>query len=68
MPIRATKLPNGGQMSVRTVCLGWHWQPYRYTRTADDAGGGRVAELPGWLADLGRAALVAAYAGPGRRR
>jgi alkylated DNA repair protein (DNA oxidative demethylase) len=28
--IRAAVLPNGGQMSVRTVCLGWHWVPYRY--------------------------------------
>ncbi|MEV0730677.1 alpha-ketoglutarate-dependent dioxygenase AlkB [Polymorphospora sp. NPDC050346] len=58
VPARAAKLPGGGRMSVRTVCLGWHWQPYRYSRTADDAGGGRVAELPDWLADLGRAALV----------
>ena len=47
-------------MSVRTVCLGWHWQPYRYTRIATDVGGGRVAEFPDWLADLGQAALAAA--------
>ncbi len=33
VPIRRTRLPNGGVMSVRTVCVGWHWQPYRYTRT-----------------------------------
>ncbi|MHA6757925.1 alpha-ketoglutarate-dependent dioxygenase AlkB family protein [Streptacidiphilus sp. PAMC 29251] len=55
---RAATLPGGHRMSVRTVCLGWHWQPYRYSRTADDAGGGRVAELPDWLADLGRAAVA----------
>jgi len=61
VPIRAATLPGGHQMSVRTVCLGWHWQPYRYTRTADDVGGGRVAELPGWLVQLGRRALVDAY-------
>lgn len=47
VPARAARLPRGGVMSVRTVCLGWHWQPYRYTRTADDAGGGQVAPFPG---------------------
>jgi alkylated DNA repair protein (DNA oxidative demethylase) len=64
VPARAARLPRGGVMSVRTVCLGWHWQPYRYTRTADDAGGGQVAPLPEWLADLGRAALADAYRDP----
>jgi len=62
--MRAAVLPGGHAMSVRTVCLGWHWQPYRYTRTADDAGGGTVADLPDWLADLGRSALADAYADP----
>ena len=33
-PMRATRLPSGGVMSVQTVCLGWHWSPYRYTPTA----------------------------------
>lgn len=64
VPIRAAKLPGGHRMSVRTVCLGWHWQPYRYTRTATDVGGGRVAEFPDWLAELGRRALVEAYQDP----
>jgi len=69
VPMRAARLPGGHVMSVRTVCLGWHWQPYRYTRTATDVGGGRVAAFPGWLADLGRAAVAAAYDDPdaGRR-
>ncbi|MFJ4962985.1 Alpha-ketoglutarate-dependent dioxygenase AlkB [Streptomyces sp. ADI96-02] len=61
VPLRHTALPGGGVMSVRTVCLGWHWQPYRYTRTADDVNGERVAELPPWLAELGRAAVAEAY-------
>lgn len=61
VPMRAATLPSGHRMSVRTVCLGWHWQPYAYTRTAEDAGGGRVAELPRWLADLGRRAVSEAY-------
>ncbi|MDX6351732.1 MAG: oxidative demethylase [Streptomyces sp.] len=61
VPIRHTRLPRGGVMSVQTVCLGWHWQPYAYTRTADDVNGRRVAEFPDWLAELGRRALVEAY-------
>ena len=46
VPIRAASLPSGHRMSVRTVCLGWHWQPYRYTRTADDVNGHRVLPFP----------------------
>ncbi len=61
VPIRHTRLPRGGVMSVQTVCLGWHWQPYRYTRTADDVNGERVAPFPQWLAELGRRALRDAY-------
>ncbi len=61
VPIRHTRLPRGGVMSVQTVCLGWHWQPYRYTRTAGDVNGRRVAEFPDWLADLGRRAVADAY-------
>ncbi|MEU4454768.1 alpha-ketoglutarate-dependent dioxygenase AlkB [Nocardioides sp. NPDC023903] len=64
VPARAAKLPGGRQMSVSTVCLGWHWQPYRYSRTAEDAGGGRVAELPGWLRELSQTALADAYRDP----
>ncbi|MDH6135613.1 alkylated DNA repair protein (DNA oxidative demethylase) [Kitasatospora sp. MAA4] len=64
VPIRHTALPGGGVMSVRTVCLGWHWQPYRYTRTAGDVNGARVADFPDWLAELGRRALVDAYLDP----
>lgn len=61
VPMRHTRMPNGSRMSVQTVCLGWHWVPYRYTKTADDAGGGQVAEFPSWLAELGRDAVEAAY-------
>ncbi|NRQ35653.1 alpha-ketoglutarate-dependent dioxygenase AlkB [Nonomuraea sp. NN258] len=64
VPIRHTVLPRGGVMSVRTVCLGWHWQPYRYTRVAHDVNGRRVAEFPEWLGDLGRRALAHAYGRP----
>ena len=67
VPARAARLPRGGVMSVRTVCLGWHWQPYRYTRTADDAGGGQVAPLPGLAGRPGPAALADAYRDPAPR-
>jgi len=59
---RATKLPGGGVMSVRTVCLGWQWLPYRYSRTRED--GSPVEPFPDWLAELGRRALVDAYQRP----
>ncbi|GGV42478.1 alkylated DNA repair protein [Streptomyces longisporoflavus] len=62
VPIRHTALPRGGVMSVQTVCVGWHWQPYRYTRTAGDVNGRQVAPFPEWLVELGRRALTAAYA------
>ena len=61
VPFRAAKLPGGHEMSVQTVCLGWHWQPYKYSRVAEDAGGGRVLEFPEWLAEWGRKALIDAY-------
>lgn len=64
VPIRAASLPGGGRMSVRTVCLGWHWQPYGYTREATDVNGATVHAIPGWLARLGRRALVEAYEDP----
>ena len=48
-------------MSVRTVSLGWHWRPYRNTRTDDEVHGARVLDQPDWLADLGRRVLADAY-------
>jgi DNA oxidative demethylase len=64
--MRHTRLPGGATMSVRTVCLGWHWVPYRYQRTADD--GTPVKPFPDWLAELGRRAVAAAYGDPGGYR
>ena len=61
VPIRHTRLPNGGVMSVQTVCIGWHWQPYRYTRTADDVNGAPGSPFPDWLVALGARALAGAY-------
>jgi len=53
--MRHTRLPSGGVMSVQTVCLGWHWTPYRYSRTTED--GSPVKPLPEWLAALGARAV-----------
>ncbi len=59
--MRHTPMPTGGQMSVQTVCLGWHWMPYRYSRTADDVDGAPVKPFPEWLAEIGRRAVADAY-------
>ncbi len=56
VPIRAAKV-RGHKMSVHTVCLGWHWQPYKYTREATDVNGARVLAFPDWMVHLGRYAL-----------
>jgi DNA oxidative demethylase len=66
--MRATRMPTGGVMSVQTVCLGWHWLPYRYTRTAEDVDGAPVKPFPGWLADLGRRAIADAHHDPAAAR
>jgi DNA oxidative demethylase len=62
--MRATRLPTGGVMSVQTVCLGWHWIPYRYSRIAEDNDGAPVKPFPDWLAALGRRAVAEAYGRP----
>lgn len=59
--LRRPRMPTGHVMSVQSVCLGWHWSPYAYSRTADDTDGTPVKPLPPDLADLGRAAVAAAY-------
>lgn len=56
VPARSATV-RGHQMSVRTVCLGWHWRPYKYTREAVDVNGERVLPLPDWLVRLGQRAV-----------
>lgn len=63
VPPRAAKI-GSGEMSVQTVCLGWHWQPYAYSRKATDVNGNRVLEFPGWMVRLGRKAILAATGDP----
>ncbi len=52
----------GGTMSVQITCLGWHWFPYRYSRSVEDGDGRAVAPFPEWLGDLARDAVEAAAA------
>jgi alkylated DNA repair protein (DNA oxidative demethylase) len=59
--LRHPRVPTGHLMSVQSVCLGWHWHPYAYSRTADDTDGAPVKPLPTSLAGLARAAVGAAY-------
>ncbi|MFJ5773966.1 alpha-ketoglutarate-dependent dioxygenase AlkB family protein [Streptomyces sp. NPDC093094] len=54
--LRTVRTPGGGTMTARQVCLGRHWYPYGYARTAVDGDGAPVKPLPGRLADLGRQA------------
>ena len=37
--LRHPRVPSGHLMSVQSVCLGWHWEPYAYSKTADDTDG-----------------------------
>jgi DNA oxidative demethylase len=59
--LRHPRLPTGHLMSVQSVCLGWHWQPYAYTRTADDTDGAPVKPLPDDIVRLAREAVADAY-------
>jgi DNA oxidative demethylase len=58
--LRRPKMPNGAPFSTLAVCLGWHWYPYRYSRTCDDGDGAPVKEFPPLLARLGADACAAA--------
>jgi alkylated DNA repair protein (DNA oxidative demethylase) len=59
--LRHPRVPTGHLMTVQSVCLGWHWFPYVYSRTADDTDGAPVKPLPDSLIRLARAAVAAAY-------
>lgn len=56
--LRHPRVPAGHVMAVQSVCLGWHWQPYRYSRTADDTDGAPVKPLPHDLIELARRAVA----------
>ena len=59
--LRHPRVPTGHLMSVQSVCLGWHWYPYVYSRTADDTDGAPVKPIPQAVVDLARAAVSEAY-------
>jgi DNA oxidative demethylase len=59
--LRHARVPSGHLMSVQSVCLGWHWRPYAYSRTADDSDGAPVKPMLRELKNLARAAVDAAY-------
>jgi alkylated DNA repair protein (DNA oxidative demethylase) len=56
--LRHPRVPAGFVMTVQSVCLGWHWQPYLYSRTADDTDGAPVKPMPADLVALGRRAVA----------
>lgn len=31
------KMLDGKPLSIRVLCLGWHWYPYKYSKTRDDS-------------------------------
>jgi alkylated DNA repair protein (DNA oxidative demethylase) len=55
--LRQPHMPDGKELSIRSVCLGWHWYPYAYSRTVDDGDGAPVKPLPADLAALARRAV-----------
>lgn len=65
--LRHPRVPAGHLMSVQSVCLGWHWQPYLYSSTADDTDGAPVKAMPSELIDLAREAIVDAGVDAQRR-
>jgi alkylated DNA repair protein (DNA oxidative demethylase) len=56
--LREVRLPGGSTMTARQFCLGWHWYPYGYARTAVDGDGQPVKPMPPELARLGRRAAA----------
>jgi alkylated DNA repair protein (DNA oxidative demethylase) len=59
--LRHPRVPTGHLMSTQAVCLGWHWSPYAYSRTADDTDGAPVKPLPPSVIAFARDAVADAY-------
>src|SRR3954468_19110454 len=59
--LRHPRMPSGHLMTVQSVCLGWHWQPYAYTRTADETDGAPVKPIPSELVRLSQRAVAETF-------
>jgi DNA oxidative demethylase len=59
--LRHPRMPTGHLMSVQSVCLGWHWRPYAYSKHADDTDHAPVKALPETVRSLARLAVADAY-------
>ena len=59
--LRHPRVPAGHVMTVQSVCLGWHWWPYAYSRTADDTDGAPVKPLPPEMIALARRAVAETF-------
>ena len=59
--LRHPRVPAGHVMTVESVCLGWHWWPYAYSRTADDTDGAPVKPLPRTVDALARRAVAETF-------
>jgi alkylated DNA repair protein (DNA oxidative demethylase) len=59
--LRHPRVPTGHLMSTMAVCLGWHWSPYAYSRTADDTDSAPVTPMPASVDALARRAVADAY-------
>lgn len=51
------KMPDGKHLSVRVLCLGWHWYPYRYSKTRDQGDRCKCKSFFPGLHDLAHRAL-----------
>lgn len=56
--LHTPKMPDGQPLSVRVLCLGWHWYPYRYSQTRDDGDRLQCKPFPTELHNLARRALA----------
>ena len=59
VPMHSPIIGFGRKMSVRLVCAGLHWQPYKYGNVASNVNGAQVASMPEMFATLAHDALCA---------
>lgn len=53
------KMLDGTPLSVRVVCLGWHWFPYKYSKIREDGDRSPVKPFPIQLQELASRAIAA---------